>query len=115
MSDKRQQKEQQHDYNVKWRSFYDDYSQEHGCSPAVDWQETLLGDWINYEGNAEKAVGKCIEDYIKHEGWDEHFGEDDNGFFYVEVAYPASIAGGYWVDLKKVVKANAQCRKAKAL
>jgi hypothetical protein len=99
---------------VKWRAWLDEDVMSEGSDPSIDWQETLLGGWIDSEDSGSDAVNRCIEDYLVNSGhgWNGYFGDSADGFFAIEVSSPQSIAGTYYVDLKKVIRARSQKVKA---
>ncbi len=90
---------------LKWRAFFDAEDE----SPAIDWQETLLGSWLDCAENAESGVAQAITDYMGQlDVWENLIGEGE--FFctlHVDVEEPESCKGRYDVEVELKPKVTA--------
>lgn len=91
---------------VRWSAAPEDDDNFFGAI-VKDWL-TDLPPWAEIASNAETAVEKLAEYYFESEAeWDEAFGSDATmAGIIIEVHGPPHLAGRYFVDLERVVKAR---------
>jgi hypothetical protein len=94
--------------SVRWSAFLSE--DEDLETPFADNHEILLsGDWADCAGNGESAVGDICELYFGESEWNELWGTEATcADVVVEVHGPASIAGRYAVELRRVIQASAR-------